>query len=207
MTYARRLPLAIALACITLQAGCASLVAPKPTADREKLRSGAYVLDPEHVSVLFKIDHLGFSTYVGRFKAVEASLDFDAADPSAARLEAIIEIASLDVPTDAFAQTLTGPGWFDAGAFPQAIFRSETITVTGDNTGRVEGGLTLHGVTAPFALDVVFNGGDRDFLRGAYVIGFSATGRLDRTQFGVDKFSGVIADEVLLEIEAEFIRR
>ncbi|MEL7485729.1 MAG: YceI family protein [Pseudomonadota bacterium] len=190
-----------------LSAGCASLVAPAPSAERSALRAGQYALDPAHASILFKIDHLGFSTYVGRFETFDAALDFDADDPTAAQIDATIEIESLDIANDDFAATLAGPDWFDASAFPEARFRSTAIEITGDNTGRMTGDFTLKGVTAPITLDVIFNGGDRDLLRGAYVVGFSATGSFDRTVFGVDRFAGVVGNDVFIEIEAEFERR
>ncbi len=195
------------VACIAGAMGCASLITPKPGAERAALRDGAYRLDPDHASVLFKIDHLGYSNYVGRFNRLNAVLDFSTDDPQASTLEAIVEIDSLDVANDAFSRTLLGPSWFDGTRFPQAIFRSTSVEITGDQNGRITGDLTLRGVTAPMMLEVTFNGGAQDLLRGGYVLGFSAVGVLDRTQFGVDALSGVIASEVRLEIEAEFIRR
>jgi polyisoprenoid-binding protein YceI len=172
----------------------------------QALRAGAYTLDKEHASLVFKVDHLGYSAYLGRFEHFDAALDFDANDPAAARVEATVDIASLDVANDGFAKTLTGPDWFDAGRFPQASFRSTTIERTGDNTGRMTGDLTLRGVTAPVTLDVVFNGGAQDFLRGGYVVGFSAKGAFSRKAFGVDKFDGLVGDTASIEIEAEFVR-
>lgn len=194
-----------------LTAGCAStlapIVAPRVDADATALRAGAYTLDPDHASLIFKIDHLGFSDYVGRFNRFTATLDFDADDPTAARLDAIIDMTSLDVANDAFAQTLTGPQWFDAQQFGEARFQSQRIERTGETTGRIFGALTLRGVTAPVVLDATFNGGARDRLRGgAYVVGFSARGVIDRTQFGVDRFAGMVGNDVAIEIEAEFIR-
>lgn len=187
-----------------LIAGCASLVAPKVSTEGAALRAGAYALDKNHASLIFKINHLGYSTYVGRFEAFDATLGFDAADPAAARVEAAIEIASLDVANDAFAAVLTGPDWFDAASFPQAVFRSTSIEKTGDKTGRLTGDLTLRGMTAPVTLDVVFNGGAQDILRGGYVVGFSAKGTFSRKAFGIDRLDGLIGDEVAIEIEAEF---
>ncbi len=192
---------------LAVTTGCASLIAPKPSAERAALRDGAYRLDPDHAALLFKIDHLGFSNYVGRFNRLSATLDFSSDDPQASRLEAIVEIGSLDVANAEFSKTLLGPNWFDATRFPQAIFRSTNVVLTGDRNGRIMGDLTLKGVTAPMTLEATFNGGAQDLLRGGYVLGFSAVGVIDRTQFGVDAFSGVIASEVRLEIEAEFIRR
>jgi polyisoprenoid-binding protein YceI len=116
-------------------------------------------------------------------------------------------MTSLDIANDAFAATLLGPDWFDAGAFPQAVFRSTLVEATGSNTGRMTADLTLHGVTRPVTLDVVFNGGGQDLIRGAYVVGFSASGRISRKAFGVENLEAIVGDDVRIEIEAEFLRR
>lgn len=191
--------------------GCASALAPvlKPNVATEAaaLRDGAYRLDPEHAALHFRINHLGFSDFIGRFETFDVSLDFDADNPGAARIDAAIDMRSLDIANDEFAATLMGPQWFDAGRFPEARFQSTSIEITGDNTGRAHGDLTLKGVTAPVTLYIEFNGGGNDRLRGAYVVGFSVHGRINRSTFGVDRFSGLIGDEVEIEIEAEFLRR
>ena len=192
---------------ILLISGCASAVAPDVRTDASALRKGEYTLDQSHASILFKINHLGFSTYIGRFETFDAALDFDDKRPERARIEATIDMTSLDIANDDFAQTLMGPEWFDAAQYPQTRFVSERIVVTGATTGVMSGQLTLHGKTRPVSLNVVFNGGARDLLRGAYVVGFSATGSINRTAFGIDRFSGVITDSVDLEIEAEFLRQ
>ncbi len=199
--------LGAAAALILFLPGCASLVAPRVATEAAALKEGAYGLDASHAALTFKIDHLGFSNYVGRFERFDAELDFDAADPTAASISAVIDIASLDIANDDFAKTLTGPNWFDAGAFPEATFTSTAIEVTGENTGRMTGDLTLKGVTAPITLDVTFNGGANDILRGGYIVGFSAQGTFDRTDFGIDRFAGVVGNDVTIEIEAEFERR
>lgn len=185
----------------------APLAKPDLSAEASALRDGAYRLDGDHAALIFRIDHLGFSKYLGRFENFDASLDFDPDNPAAAGLEAVIDMASLDVANPEFAATLLGPAWFDAEAHPQAIFRSTAIEVTGETSGLLRGELTLKGQTAPVVLEVVFNGGARDRLRAnQYVVGFSARGTLDRTAFGVSRFSGLIADNVDIEIQAEFIR-
>ncbi len=202
-------PLIPALALLALPAcnTLASVVAPKADTERAALRTGDYALDNLHTAVTFKIGHLGFSNYVGRFEDVAASLTFDAENPASAELEAIIEIASLDVGNDDFAETLIGSSWFDAESHPQAIFRSTSIAVTGDTTGTVTGDLTLKGVTKPVTLDVTFNGGDNDRLRGGYAIGFSASGSFNRSDFGMTRIVGPVSDEVFIDIEAEFLRK
>ena len=76
--------IAFAFLLFAAPAGCASLVAPKVASEPAALRAGAYALDSNHASLLFKINHLGYSSYVGRFEKFDATLDFDAADVSAA---------------------------------------------------------------------------------------------------------------------------
>lgn len=200
----------LAFAAMALSAGCETLAtafAPEVETEATALRPGNYALDPAHASLIFKVDHLGFSTYVGRFERFDVSLDFDEDDTAASRIEAVIDMTSLDVANDDFAETLKGSNWFDAAAFPEARFESTDIAVTGENTGTMTGDFTLHGVTAPATLDVTFNGGGRDRLRGAYVIGLSAWGEISRSAFGVDRFNGLVGDTVMIEIEAEFLRQ
>lgn len=188
-----------------LLGGCGQLIpAHHQSQEPAALRPGRYRLDPAHAAVGFKVDHLGFSRFAGRFNRFDASLDFDAATPEAARLEVLLDIASLDVNAPVFADTLRGPGWFDAARFPQARFVSQRVTPLGPNTGKVAGDLTLHGVTAPFILNVTFNGGAANALSGRYTLGFSANGRLRRSAFGIDALVPAVGDAVELDIEAEF---
>ncbi|WP_300393253.1 YceI family protein [Henriciella sp.] len=187
-------------------AGCASLFTPDVKATPETLRAGAYELDQAHAALVFRIGHMGFSDFVGRFDSFDASLDFDADNPESARLEAIIDMTSLSLPDEDFAATLMGSQWFDADTWPQAVFRSTNVTVTGETTGKVTGDLTLHGETRPVTLDVTFNGGARDALRGAYVTGFSASTSIKRSDFGISRYIGAVSDTVDLLIDVEFLQ-
>lgn len=200
----------LAVSAMVLSAGCETLAtafAPDVETRATALRPGNYALDPDHAALIFKVDHLGFSTYVGRFERFDVSLEFEEDDPAESRVAAIIDMTSLDVANDDFAETLMGPGWFDAAAFPEAQFQSTGIVITGENAGTMTGDLTLHGVTAPVNLEIEFNGGGRDRLRGAYAIGLSARGEISRSAFGVDSFNGLVGDTVGIEIEAEFLRQ
>jgi polyisoprenoid-binding protein YceI len=200
-----RLPVCLGLA-LTL-AGCGYLLpSHNQTFAPEQLPAGAYRLDPEHASLLVKLDHFGFSQLVGRFDRFQAALDFDPEHPEAAHLTVLIDPASIDFNLPKFEQDLRGPDWFDVAQFPQARFESRTITITGGKTGRVTGDLTLHGVTAPVTLDVTFNGGADSLLTGRYTLGFAATGTLVRSTFGLGAYAPAVGDQVTLEIHAEFQR-
>ena len=72
------------------------------------------------------------------------------------------------------------------------------------NSARFTGDLSLHGITAPIELTVTFNGGANNMLTGFYTLGFSATGALSRSAFGIDYLVPAIGDQVALEVFAEF---
>ncbi|MBY9065518.1 YceI family protein [Hyphomonas sp. WL0036] len=200
----------VALA-LGLLAGCSSLAGallkPKVDTAAVTLDGGDFVLDPHHAALLFKIDHLGFSNYAGRFDRFDATLSGDPANPAGAQVEATIDMTSLDIANPEFAAELMGPAWFDAGTHPQAIFRSRTIRLASPTEAEIDGDLTLKGITRPITLIARLNGSAYDPLRGSDVVGFSVTGSLSRSDFGVDKFSGLLTDTVNVEVEAEFIRR
>jgi polyisoprenoid-binding protein YceI len=199
------LPACIGLALALVACGYL-LPSHNQTFEPAKLPAGAYRLDPEHASLLVKLDHFGFSQLVGRFDRLEASLDFDPERPAAAHLTVLIDPASIDFNLPKFEQDLRGPDWFDVARFPQARFESRTIAITGDKTGRVTGDLTLHGVTAPVTLEVTFNGGADSLLTGRYTLGFAASGTLSRSSFGLGAYAPAVGDQVTLEIHAEFQR-
>jgi len=192
---------------VLLALGACGYLVPRaaPLAPAE-LPAGAYRIDPEHASLLFKIDHLGFSQLVGRFDRFDARLDFDPEQPAAARLTVLVEVASIDLNLPEFEQDLRGPDWFDVARFPQARFESRGIAITGDRTGRITGDLTLHGVSAPVALEVTFNGAGDSLITGRYTLGFAASGTLLRSDFGLGAYAPAVGDTVTLEIHAEFQR-
>ncbi|WP_269421407.1 YceI family protein [Kiloniella laminariae] len=188
-------------------AGCGSLI---PSGHQVKevsaWRQGTYRLDPDHASLVFSLDHLGFSEYVGRFNVLDASLDFDPEKPLTTRLSAEVDIAGLDVNNPVFAEELKGPSWFDAATYPAAYLESTEIILTGDNSARLHADLTLKGITRPVTFDVTFNGGANNLLSGKYTLGFSAEGTIRRSDFGISYLVPAIGDEVKLQISAEFLR-
>jgi len=128
MAGGRKAALLVLLMPVFGAAGCNTLAvaALKPDVQVEAARvpAGDYQLDLKHASLLFKIDHLGFSTYVGRFEKFDASLTGDPEHPEAATLNAIVDITSLNVANPEFAEELMGPDWFDAARYPQATFKT-----------------------------------------------------------------------------------
>ena len=96
---------------------CSRILTPDQTTDVTEIRAGQYVLDPNHASLIWKLNHLGFSTFIGTFNDFEASLDFDPEDIENASLEVVISTSSLDVDIPDFEEELRGDNWFDVGVY------------------------------------------------------------------------------------------
>lgn len=188
---------------VTLSA-CGYLIAPKVKTGVVNLEKGSYQIDPAHTSVLFKINHMGMSTFVGRFNESEASLEFDPAHMENAKLSALIKIPSIDVNNKDLEESLKGSSWFEAEKYPQALFKTESVMMLDDTHAKFSGNLTLHGVTAPIVLNVIFNGAGNNMLSGKYTLGFTATARFKRSQFGMDYLIPAVGDDVDVEVFAEF---
>lgn len=174
---------------------------------------GAYEIDKLHTSLLFRVSHIGFSAYTGRFTSLDAKLDFDPARLEASRVNVTIDPKSIqaDNAPSGFLDSLAGKQWLDADRFPAMSFRSTSVEVTGQNTFRLHGEFTMHGVTRPLTLDASYNGG---YASHPYEprarIGFSATGKFKRSDFGVDHGLPVpgttmgVGDDVTVVLETEF---
>lgn len=184
-----------------------------PPAGSGTIPAGSYTLDKAHASLIFRVNHLGFSHWTARFTTFDAQLQFDPANPAADRVTVTIDPASLapDNPPPGFVTSLLGAQWLNAGQFPQITYKSTSVTAVGKDGIRIKGDMTLHGTTKPIVLDATFNGGYVGHPMDPHArIGFSAHGTLNRSQFGVA--DGIpepgstmgVSDAVEFTIEAEF---
>jgi len=195
------------------EATSAPSAAAPATPSAEGLPAGGYSLDKPHGSLIFRIDHMSFSHFTGRFARWNASLQIDPARPDNATLIAAIDPSSLetDNPPEGFLAMLRGGQWLNAPQFPQITFRSTRIERTGPNTARVTGDLSFHGVTRPQTFDATFNGGYVGNIYDRHArIGFSAHGVVKRSDFGMSiglpppGTNMGVGDNVEFIVEAEF---
>lgn len=186
--------------------GCVSWLAPNVKSELVELQAGEYQLDAEHAALLFKIQHLGLSTYVGRFNTFDAQLNFDPNNMAAASLKAVVDIDSIDINNTKLSKTLQNGTWFNSAQYPQAFFVSHTVTGVSDASFNFTGDLTLRGVTKPVTFKATFHGGADNWITGKYTVGFSATARIKRSEFGMDSYIPIVGDEIDLEIYAEFVK-
>ena len=193
------------LLCLQLGA-CVALITPKVQTELLKLRAGQYTLDPTHGTLLFKVQHLGLATYVGRFNKISASLDFDPTDIQSAKLEAIIDMASIDINDPGLEKQLMGARWFDQKNYPQASFKTLSVQPISESEFDFPGELNWRGVTKPLTIRVKFTGGANNILTQKYTLGFEASASFLRSDFGMGAFVPLVGDEILLEAFVEFQR-
>jgi len=195
---------------LLIAAAVAALAAPvlaQPTSipDPAAARAGTYAADPGHTKVTWSVNHFGFSTYVGQFSGVAATLKVDPKAVAATTLEATIQTASVGTLNAALDNHIKNPDFLDVAKFPTATFKSTSVKSTGERTADVTGDLTLHGVTKPVTFQTTFiRGGMNPVDRNTYRLGFQGKTVIKRSDFGIKTYVPAIGDEVTLQIDAEF---
>jgi polyisoprenoid-binding protein YceI len=196
--------LALCFALLALAAAPTPVARADATTDINEMPSGAYQLDPNHTSITFKINHLGFSHYTGRFDKMEATLNFNNAAPDQSALDVTVYPNSINTNNAKLEEELRGDKFFNVIQFPRATFQSTKIERTGPTTGKLTGDFTLLGVTHTLTLDVTLVGAGTRPMDNKKVIGFSATGTFKRSDYGLTNLLPLVGDDVTLEIETEF---
>lgn len=195
------LPLALPFFALNLS-GCVSA----PVLEVAAAPEGAYVLDPAHASVNWSLSHSGLSFYTARFDEISGALDFNPDNPAASRLDIRIDPMSVSTGDPEWDKKLASDGkYFDGENHPEIRFVSTSAKTLTDRTGTVTGNLTLRGVTKPMTLNVTYNGAGKSFGHPGATLGFSAIGKIKRSEWGMDYLTNFgIGDEVTLRIEVEF---
>lgn len=166
-----------------------------------------YVIDASHTNILLRVSHLGFSDMVLEALKPEGTITFDQTDPQSSSVEVALKATNIDGDDDKFNQHLQSPDFFNAAEFPVVTFKSTAIETTGENTGVLTGDLNLLGVSKPVSLDVTFNKVGKNPFNNAETVGFTATGSLNRSDFGMGYGLPGIGDEIKIDINLEAIKQ
>jgi polyisoprenoid-binding protein YceI len=170
--------------------------------------AGTWAIDPVHSEVGFTIRHFGVSKVRGRFDKFEGTI-VTADDPSASTVNASIDVNSINTNQEQRDAHIRSGDFFDVENHPTMNFVSTGIKQDGGEYV-LEGDLTIRGVTKPVRLALELNGFGPDPYGGTRV-GFSATGEINRHDFGVS-FNGpipgvpggvILSDKVTISLEIE----
>jgi polyisoprenoid-binding protein YceI len=169
-----------------------------------QVQSGTYVLDPAHGKITWSMDHMGFSTYVGQFTDVSATLKLDARNPSASKLQAEVKTDSVGSLNSALDNHLKTADFLDTAKHPTAGFQATSIRLVDADSAEISGNLTLRGVTKPIVILADFNQAGINPVDKKYSVGFDGHARIKRSDFGINYGVPVLGDDVTLHFEAEF---
>jgi len=169
-------------------------------------QSNVWQLDPAHSSAQFAVRHMGISTVRGTFTKLSGIARYDTADAKNDSVEVIIEPASVDTRVEMRDNDLRGDHFFDVQKYSTMTFRSTKIESPGANRLKIEGDLTIRGVTKPVSLDVEGPTKPIDDGHGHLHMGVSASGTLNRADFGMTGYQGVVGNEISLTIDAELVQ-
>jgi polyisoprenoid-binding protein YceI len=183
------------------------MTAPTVTATLP-LAPGRWELDHNHSGVLFTVRHLGLSNVRGRFGSFEAHVDVGTSlDQVSVRAE--VDLSSVDTNNADRDAHLRSTDFFDTEQHPVMTFHSTGITGAGEDY-ELRGDLTIAGVTRELILDVEFHGTEVFPADQSTHAGFSATGQIRRSDFGID--FGIVAgekillsDKVKIELDLQFV--
>ncbi len=166
-------------------------------------------LDPDHLTVAFLVDHIGFAKTLGVFREATGKIVFDETKPALESIDVSVKTASVDTAHEARDKHIRSGDFLDADDHPTMRFVLTGSEKTGERTGKITGDLTLRGQTHPVTLDVTWNkSGEYPFGDKRYTVGVSARGMIKRSQWGMTYAvsNGLVGDEVELIIEVELIR-
>lgn len=167
----------------------------------------AYTLDPSHSQIVFTYNHLGFSTGTGMFSGFDGEIRFDQEDPANSSVTVSFPVRSMLTGWEARFEHFMSPDFFDASDDSEMVtFESTAIEVTGEDTAKITGDLTLNGVTKSVVLDAKLNQVGDHPMEGKPWAGFDATTTLLRSDYDLGMFAPYISDEVQVDISVEAMK-
>ncbi|WP_417472043.1 YceI family protein [Leisingera sp.] len=165
-----------------------------------------YVLDSGHSQVIFDYNHLGYSTTYGMFSGFEGEIMFDQEDPAASSVSVSMPLSSMLTGWQKRFDHFMSKDFFDATEDETITFTSTAIEVTGENTAKITGDLTLNGVTKSVVLDAKLNkAGEHPMAKKPWA-GFDATTTLVRSEYNLGQFAPFVSDEVNVKISIEAMK-
>jgi polyisoprenoid-binding protein YceI len=200
------------LRCRRFSAGAALLllVLGIACATRSLAEPAEFVIDPEHVTVGFLVEHLGYAKVLGFFRVVEGTFTFDEARDALSHVRVVVATDSVYTNHEDRDDHLRSGDFLDSRSYPEMIFTADSARPSGEGSFEISGQLELLGQSLPLTLTADVNkSAAYPIGRSDHVIGVSARGTLRRSAYGMlyGVENGWVGDEVELIIELEARRR
>lgn len=165
-----------------------------------------FVVDGTHTFPRFSYSHFGYSTQLSRFDKTTGTVVFDKAARTGA-VDIVIDTKSVNTGYGTFNEHIQGEDFLDTARYPTATFKSTKVVFDGDKPAKVEGNLTLKGVTRPVTLTVTdFKAAPHPMLKKD-AIGANAWTVVKRSEFNAGKYAPNVGDDVRIDIAIEAIKQ
>lgn len=166
-----------------------------------------YELDPEHLTIAFLVEHIGYAKTLGTFREASGGYTFDEATGALTDARIVVSTGSVDTAHEARDRHVASGDFLDSAAHPEMIFTATGAERTGERTFMIRGELSLLGVRRPLTLQATWNkSAPYPIGPRVEVMGVSARGRLARSEFGMSYGvdNGLVGDivEIIIELEA-----
>lgn len=183
------------------------------TASPAQAQAVRYEIDPDHLTVAFLVDHIGYAKVLGLFRSARGSYQFDEASATLSNVRIEVETASVFSNQRKRDDHLKGPDFLNSGEFPRMVFTASNAKRSGDRKFEITGQLEVLGKTQPLTLQATWNKSAESPIGGIgskpYVMGVSARGSFKRSAYGMNYAvaNGWVGDDVELIIEFEAVRQ
>ena len=164
-----------------------------------------FVIDGTHTYPRFSYSHFGYSTQLGTFGNTSGKIVLDKVAKSG-QVEVNIDMTSVNTGLPLFNEHIQAPDYFDTAKFPTAQFKSTQLKFTGDKLSRVDGQLTIKGITRPVSLEVTSFQCMPHPMLNKDACGANATAIIKRSEFNAGKNAPYVSDEVTLSIAIEAVK-
>jgi polyisoprenoid-binding protein YceI len=162
-------------------------------------------LDPHHTSATFSISHLTLTKVTGQVPLIKSEVTLGK-NELPTMVDATLDAEKLETQDDNRDKDLRSEKWFNTAKYPTITFHSTAVTPKGSNEFVMAGELTMHGITKPVTLTGTYNGMAKDPM-GHIHLGYSATGKIDRTEFSIGQApAAIVGNEVTINLEVEALR-
>ena len=174
--------------------------APSPDSD-------TWHLDGPHSAAQFSVRHLGISTVRGTFTKVSGDVTYSPADVSKGSVNVTIDASSVDTRVEMRDNDLRSEHFLDVAKYPTITFKSKRVAIAGASKLTITGDLTIHGVTKEVTLDVTGPSTPiKNPMGPGQRMGASATGKINREDFGMTYMPGMVGSEVEIQIDVELVK-
>lgn len=170
----------------------------------------AWQTDPAHTRIEFVARHMMLARVRGQFEDYMIHVELDPEHPEQATVEARIKTASVNTRDDQRDNHLRSADFFKSEEYPEMVFKSTRVERTGEDTAKLHGDLTIRDVTRPVVLDVTYLGTSKS-PGSTTRVGFEATGKLDREDWGLtwnaalETGGWLVSKDIAVSIDAEFV--